>query len=254
MNPEPDQVESNRRGTGRRPCRCNRFTLVELMLALTVVSLLMLMLFRFLASAQMAWTLSESTSRIYENSRVAFDLLEQDVQALVTSTESGFTIGVYTGNPNPADSTDCLYTCFIASTEPHDSATSRLCEISYKHHTDPSASSTQYNLQRQITCDNDTNNWGDFLGQLSAWYLNNTIGGNYQQFEKVVGGVDSFNITYYDGSGNAFAASSDMSTMPARAVVDLTLFDETKKHADPEERFKTQRTFTKIFYLSHLQQ
>ena len=69
--------------------RRNFFTLLELMVGMAVLSILMLMLFQFLISSQRTLNWSDSMWRIYENSRVVFDLLERDLQASVVSAKAG---------------------------------------------------------------------------------------------------------------------------------------------------------------------
>ena len=229
-----------------------KFTLVELIVAMALISSIMLILFSFLSSSQRTWSLSDSTARIYQNSRTAFNIIERDLQCIVNSAVSNREIGLYVFGPTPADANDALHACFVASTEPLAGAYSRLCEITYKHHIDSSDPATQYNLTRQLVSDNDSVNW-DFLGQPADWWLNNNLNPDLAEFEKVVGGVAEFSMTFYTEDNTVFSAGSDTVVRPARVVVDLVLFDELLKNLPAMQRFKTQRSFTKVFYLRHLQ-
>ena len=229
-----------------------KFTLVELIVSMALVGSIMLILFSFLASSQRTWSLSDSTTRIYQNSRTAFNIIERDLQCIVNSAVSNREIGLYVFGPTPADANDALHACFVASTEPLAGAYSRLCEITYKHHIDSSDPATQYNLTRQLVSDNDSVNW-DFLGQPADWWLNNNLNPDLAEFEKVVGGVAEFSMTFYTEDNTVFSAGSDTVVRPARVVVDLVLFDESLKNLPATQRFKTQRSFTKVFYLRHLQ-
>jgi len=228
-----------------------KFTLVELIVAMALVSAIMLILFSFLASSQRTWSLSDSAVRIYRNSRTAFDIIERDLRCAVNSAVSSREIGLYVFGPTPADANDALHACFVTSREPLEGAYSRLCEITYKHHIDPSDPTTQYNFTRQLVSDNDSANW-DFLGQPADWWLNNNLNPDLAEFEKVIGGVAEFSMTFYTQDNTVFSADSDTVVRPARVVVDLVLFDESLKNLPATQRFKTQRSFTKVFYLGHL--
>lgn len=228
-----------------------KFTLVELIVAMALLSSIMLILFSFLASSQRTWSLSDSAVRIYQNSRTVFNIIERDLQCIVNSAVPNREIGLHVFGPTPADANDALHACFVASTEPPAGAYSRLCEITYRHHIDPSDPMTQYNLTRQLVSDNDSANW-DFLGQPAGWWLNNNPNPDLAEFEKFAGGVAEFNMTFYTEDHTVFSADSDTVVRPARVVVDLVLFDESLKNLPVAQRFKTQRSFTKVFYLRHL--
>ncbi|MDP7740205.1 MAG: hypothetical protein QGF67_02110 [Lentisphaeria bacterium] len=229
-----------------------KFTLVELIVAMTLVSTIMLVLFSFLASSQRTWSLSDSAARIYRNSRTAFNIIERDLQCIVNSAVPNREIGLHVFGPTPTDANDALHACLVASTGPLEGAYSRLCEITYKHHVDPGDPATQYYLTRQLVSDNDSANW-DFLGQPAGWWLNNNPNPDLAGFEKVVGGVAEFSMTFHTEDNAVFSADSDTVVRPARVVVDLVLFDESLKNLPAPQRFKTQRSFTKVFYLGHLQ-
>ena len=130
-----------------------KFTLVELIVAMTLVSTIMLVLFSFLASSQRTWSLSDSAARIYRNSRTAFNIIERDLQCIVNSAVPNREIGLHVFGPTPTDANDALHACLVASTGPLEGAYSRLCEITYKHHVDPGDPATQYYLTRQHKID-----------------------------------------------------------------------------------------------------
>ncbi|OPZ30402.1 MAG: hypothetical protein BWZ02_00787 [Lentisphaerae bacterium ADurb.BinA184] len=65
-----------------RPTR-KPFTLVEVLVAMAVLAVMMLMLFRLFAAAQNVWSLSAASMRIYENARVATELMERDLQCVL---------------------------------------------------------------------------------------------------------------------------------------------------------------------------
>ena len=65
----------------RKPSRF--FTLIEILAAMAVLSILMLMLFMFFGSAQRAWSQTEATAEVFENGRIIFDILQRDLQSVV---------------------------------------------------------------------------------------------------------------------------------------------------------------------------
>ena len=75
--------------------KMNHFTIVELLVGMSILSILMLMMFRFVISAQRMLDISDSTWGIYENSRVVFDLIERDLQSAVASSIGGDEISFY---------------------------------------------------------------------------------------------------------------------------------------------------------------
>ena len=91
--PQPDKALASR--TARR------FTLVELLAAMAVLIVLMAMLFTFFSSAQRAWSLTETNSRIYESAQILFDVMGRDLQAAVFSDEEGRRIPFYFGDESP---------------------------------------------------------------------------------------------------------------------------------------------------------
>ena len=73
------------------------------MVGMSILSILMLMMFRFVISAQKVLDLSDSTWGIYENSRIVFDLIERDLQSAVASSIGGEEIPFYTGDQRYTD-------------------------------------------------------------------------------------------------------------------------------------------------------
>jgi type II secretory pathway pseudopilin PulG len=229
------------------------FTLLELIVGMGVLVLLMTMLFWFVSTVQQAWDLSESTAQIYENSRNAFELLERDLHTMVISSETNFLIKLHVGDPQHVGITnygDDLHICAVSTVEPHDDADSRLCEISYKHHADADLPDTQYQLRRQLVCDNDTTNW-DCINPGASWYQNDNVGDNAQPFELLIDGVEDFEILFYDTDGNVMGAGSTVSR-PNQIVINMVLFDIDLKDLPEDARLASKRSFSKVFYLSHL--
>lgn len=230
----------------RREARC--FSLTELLIAMAILSIMMLLLFQYLVATQQAFSLSDSTSRIYENSRVAFEVIERDLTTMVTSHYPGEAIGYYVGNPDPLDATNCLDACLVCSREPLDDASNRLAEISYQHHNDPREPDTRWILGRQMVSSNDSVNW-DFFNLPGNWYRNGT---EQNRFQKVIGGVSAFGLIFYDSADNMITLGSDTTTSPSRVVINLSLFDERLANSPEVVRAKTERSFSKVLFLDQI--
>ena len=72
----------------------NPFTLLELILAMGILMVIMVIMLSFFSAAQKAWMTSSANSEIYENARVAMDLMTRDLQAALYNDENS-TKGIY---------------------------------------------------------------------------------------------------------------------------------------------------------------
>jgi type II secretory pathway pseudopilin PulG len=205
--------------------RKNSFTLVEMLASMAILVILMGFLFQFLSSAQRAWSLIETNTRIYENARVALDLITRDLQCAVASDTEDEEIPFYYATGQPT---------FVSATPlPYDNPDSRLCEITY------SFNPTDNDLERQCISDaNASNKWGDFFSLAATdWHDNGTV-----DKEKVINGVEAMTITCYQGTSE-MADTTNFTVLPDYALVSLTLYDPKTVEA---KRGATKRTFTKI--------
>ncbi len=240
-----------KRNKSRRPPFS--FTLLELIVGMAILSIMMLLMFQFVMASQKSLEWSDSTWRVYENSRIIFDLIERDCQAMVSSNLNGQQIGYYIGEPAAiTDTTDYLYglyLCFVGSAEPDDNATSRLCEISYKHY-EKSTDPYPFEFRRQLITDSDSSNW-NFYGQPVNWFVNNNAPfPTISEYQKVAGGIKSLTITCLDQNLNPMTTGESYITLPLRIQVVIVIFDENYKDAPLERRNQTERSFTKIFFLN----
>ena len=229
------------------------------------------MLFQFLISSQRTLNWSDSMWRVYENSRVIFDLIEKDLQASVTSSIPGdeipFFMGIATTTPEESADND-LRLSFVSSTTPADTkATSKLCEISYLYHEGTSLGPEPNVLYRQIVSNKDAD-W-DFETGTSTdpdWFKNDDPLSE-SEFQKVVGGVKDFSIQYFfnsdipytvvgeiNGAGDPAPFTpgvddidmGDVTTArPSRIIVTFDLFDENLQDAPVSKQDQTRRGFYK---------
>ena len=64
------------------------FTLLELILAMGILTIIMVIMLSFFSAAQKAWMASSANAEIYENARVAMDLMTRDLQAALYNDEN----------------------------------------------------------------------------------------------------------------------------------------------------------------------
>ena len=104
-----------------------RFTLIELIIAMGILVILMGVLMFFFSTAQQIWSGSTSDGRVMDNSRVIFEVIENDMFRAVANRSAGSEIPFHIDN-------DGFPTFVSAVGSPHkyqDGYNSKLCEVSY---------------------------------------------------------------------------------------------------------------------------
>lgn len=198
-------------------CRASSFTLVELLAALAVFSIIMLLLMRFTNAANTTWTKSAANMRVYQNARAVMDLIGQDLRGIVLSSVDGEEIEIY-----DHAGTDDKQLTFVSAVGEDDNDASELVEITYQL--------DGTTLKRSEVGDNDGANW-NFLGNPPGW----ESGG--ESFEEITSGVTDFSMDVYPDT-----------ITPRYVMVSLTLIDDRAKVTELQEQSK--RTFTKTIFLS----
>lgn len=210
-------------GAGRRAV--HRFTLVELLMAMVILSVIMMLMFRFTTAASDAWTKSAANMRIYNNARAALDLIEQDLRAIVISGETGAEIRLHVYGPGSDQLT------FVAATGEDSAYDTELVEVMYD--LDGSV------LKRAEVGDN-SGGW-NFLGAPAGWYTNDSA-----SFNEVIGGVQSLKFTVYNAAGSEIAGAGDYTDI-ARVRIDMTLRDE--QTLVDSIAAQAEREFTRTIFL-----
>lgn len=111
------------------------FTLLELIVAMAIFTMMMAVLFRFIDLSQRAWVDSSNRSMVYENARLAFDLISRDLQSSYYSKDTipfwhkGATDLAWGDNRN-----ESLAFISTTSTPPYDNCDSKFFEIKYQLH------------------------------------------------------------------------------------------------------------------------
>jgi prepilin-type N-terminal cleavage/methylation domain-containing protein len=241
--------------------RNRRFTLIELIVSMAVLAVIMAVLFRLFGTAQGLWTTTTASTRVYENARVAMELIQRDFECAVASSEPGREIPFYyTGAGS-------MVTMVSASNLAASDAESKLCEITYSV-TGTAALSGRpehFTLYRRSVDDSTSAGGWDFYGDFSKTWASNWVATPANPpWQAVIGGVESIKINCFRADGTAFLATQP-TELPAYVQIRLTLFDEQLAPAgirtalkytpaadnDPWERKveQTKRTFIKVLTL-----
>ena len=133
--------------SNRKKIKRLRFTLVELIMAMAVFSILALVMMRFYSSAQQIWSKASQRSEMYNDAHVALDLMARELQCVIYNSDNT-SLGIYpfwfqkikdvTGPANvyypttTSSNFELTQLNFIASTDlKPKNATSDICEIRY---------------------------------------------------------------------------------------------------------------------------
>jgi len=250
--------------------RTRAYTLVELLAAMGVLTIMMGFLFKFVNTAQRAWSLSESNTRLYQNAQIALDLFTHDLRAAVASNLQGAeipfwinpnytTFDVVDGTDNYDDWDEQDAVCFVSTIEASNGdAETRMVEVRYALFTDETDTDADhqaqlYWLRRSLTSDRTTSGvdaeW-DFYGvrhDADPTLDDDWIDGRDRHH--IVDGVETFSVQAYP------PVTGTQNVLPGAVLVTLTLVDpEATKTNLPEAlresiRNKSRRTFTKIVFL-----
>ena len=248
--------------SSRAHCVRQAFSLVELMVALMVMALMALMLLRITQVTQGSLSKQRGRERVYRPSRAVLDVIQQDLEGMRISDVAGREIGlhIYSHDGQSDTPDDWRVVTFVAATaENNAQATAQLSEITYIWHEKTAsgvAPATRWRLARHVVCDKlddgtDDARW-DFLGLPADWHDNITV---YDEStgDTLADAVSEFSLTFYDSSGAILGAGDD-TTMPHKAILDVTLFNPALKDIQANEpRLNSERKFSKVIRLDPLQ-
>jgi len=220
---------------GRRQLRMARgFTLVEMMASMGLLVFLMLILFRFFGNMQAAWTTSMSSVELYEDARIAMDVIIRDLDtAMITYNDiPGQHIRLHQAGPSTL--------WFVTSGVTTDTAESSIIEVGYRLHA--------HRLQRAFV-DDSCESWSIYGERDDA---DDQFG-----YQTVVRGVVGLQFICYDKNMQQYMPSQD-ATPPAMISVVLTLLDprtfrlwermSTSRQVELQQ--KSARTFRKTISLT----
>ncbi len=250
----------------------NNFTLLELLVALGVFSIMILIMMDFFTQTQTASRLVESLTRVHENARVIFSTIENDFnQALATddfNNEIPFAI-IRNNKYGPLP-------CMVTQAADTAKACSRLAEVSYdidvptigKKMKDADGNDVKY-FRRSVTPDHLSSgginsNW-DFYrtpaGADIAWTKSKSpfypVTPGVLDIRFNFRGIKISNINYEKSvtgkkvktEYKILSAPQSYHYLPRVVDVELTLYDPITEGADNPT--KTKKTFFKRFFIKH---
>ncbi len=217
---------------------CRPFTLIELITAMAVFVVLMGVMMKFFQEAQQAWSLSSQRAMVYDNARVAMDLITRDLQAAYYKKDV---------TPFWHSTTDVLG--FISATPmPQVDSTSPFHEVQYKLEDDW--------LKRSVT--------GNQSGNFDYHTNFDTAFSTREDFVEIVPYVTDLKFTCYNNkvvNPTIPQADIDLTNFPFIVMVELTLLDKNSwekwkaflagsaNDAANALKENQERTFTKMIFM-----
>ncbi len=131
------------------------FTLIELMVSLFLFAGIMALLMQYFSSAQKIWLNSSAKSEVFENARVALDLIENDLLCSYYSYGHDSTKLFF----YPQGSQSQLGFAVLRPTPPFKGGVSSICEVQYKR--DPATARLLMNVVGDVLSDGSANNYWD---------------------------------------------------------------------------------------------
>ena len=255
------------------------FTLLELITAMAIFAVLMGVMMKFFHEAQMAWTTSTQRSLVYDNARIAMDLITRDLQAAYYKKDvTPFWQKGVTGAGWGAYRNDLL--AFVSATPiPQEHSTTPYNEVIYQLYyasssTDPNAGwlmrSVTGNKTDATTVNSKYNYQGNFNVSANTATDAFTVGGtSNEDFVKVIPNVTNLTFTCFRKDGTTISpAPAGPTDFPYIVKVELTLLDnnswkrwlaygatpnqgseDSDTAAARELRLGRERTFTKFIFL-----
>lgn len=233
------------RSTPHRPSRFARtpMTMVEIIAAMAILSVLLLLLAQFFHGTQIIWRTTNSRSRVYEEARLIFDVINRDLQSMVVDDQQGhqinYTIPAFTGHPSSE-----VDFAFISNSGVGTKSADYvpMIEVGYKY------DSTEYTLTRRVTrMISDGGDW-DFVNQTPSTWAGS---GSWSGDDAVLGeGVHSITFDVFQ-SLDTLATETDSTTLPLYVRVNLALFDpalqgDATKMAEIDKHLDT---FVKLIFV-----
>lgn len=257
------------------------YSLIELLSAMTVFALLMVALMQFLVSAQKIWTGTNAKTEMFEDARIALNLISRDIQSAYYNstyygpchaTDSWNSDGGGSGTDSKFDRID-----FVAklsekpaySTSSSDKSSSNIAEVRYWWCAKDSDTTKRWRLYRSVvgdalgttkwnysSCDNT--NWDTIFPDSDA---NTDTSAGTVNAAAVIPYVVDFTITPLKAtlSGSALEAITDQSAFPHAVVITISLLQRSdyekwqRTGSNPDNNHilvkNNKRTFSKIVLL-----
>lgn len=229
---------------------CN-YTLVELLAAMAVFAIIMLVLMGFFSSAQKIWTGSNNKVIMFEDARVAMNLMTRDLQSSFYSADY---YGPFYATNTGTNITQLDFVAKLSekpSYSGHGTSTSTYAEVRYWW------DSSNYCLKRAIIGDCLTSEWNFYAAtkdnQTSTIFNFVPTSSNEYAWAEVIPRVVDFEVTVYvqDSTGAPSPVTTSTGGFPYAVLLKLTLLDKAsfaKWQATNLTAIKdnNKRTFTKL--------
>ena len=263
--------------------KSKKFTIIELMIALIIFSMMMGMVMYFFSQSQRAWQDSDGLVRVLQNSRTIFEMVEYDLMQAQATKSRGQMIP-FAIVENKGDSAFGPFPYMVCKTAPSTNARSTLAEVSYvvntiqssDQRTEDSGGLPLNYFKRSTVFDYDSSGsinaaW-DFYNVAPGSNISWTGGNGVRSFA-VVGGVLEFRMTYFqltasiedyndrtqtthnqEGAKQPLMKYIEMgegesyTNLPQYVDIELTLYDYITESA--ETCNKTKRSFYKRIFLT----
>ncbi len=220
----------------------HRMTLIEILVAMTILMVIMYIVMQTFSSTQIIWRKTGQTSDLYEKARLITSLLTQDLQQIAVSDTPGAEITWSTWTAGlPPD----MQIAFVSSSGIGVEAgpdKSLLAEIGYKH--------TDSRLFRCITTQSETAAKWDFLDNPTSTWAAVT---SWEDETLVTDHVMDFTVIAYNDASvdmkTTAATSFDANTLPQYIYIEFTL-RAMNVHENQADDNSTDRKFSKLIYLA----
>ncbi|HBM15163.1 MAG TPA: hypothetical protein DD381_02275 [Lentisphaeria bacterium] len=262
------------------------FTLIELIVSIVVLTLLAIGAVQFYNAAQNAWTQAESKREIFENARIALDLISRDLESAYYGSGAG-SFWHWKGNTDWNEYSNELL-AFVSDTPipPNNSCTSNLCEIKYQLCYTENLDDDKFGwLRRSVTGNysgTSPNPKWNFFNNSTVGYTTNAIGGipsasftanssSSESYQKLIPYV--LDVSFIcdtdtdpgaaippDTTTNSGADACNVTQFPNLVMVDITLMDRSswtkwvdllKNSSTNADAFREehQKTFSRMIFL-----
>jgi type II secretion system protein J len=179
------------------PPRRRAFTLIELLLAATLVAVIALMAYKFFANLQNVWQHSAGRTNTHEDARLALDLMARDLQRAVARQDDRPGFDILIEQPSSTQ-------LWFVTDAPSDAAGScTLIEVGYRL--------TEDRLERAFV-DQSCSSWNI--------YGNRDNADDQAGYQTVIDGVVSLRFTCYDGQ---YLVTTPDQTHQMPTLINITL-------------------------------
>ncbi len=239
-NPVPPENPEN-------PVKKSAFSLIELLVAMAVLSLLVVMMLGLVDSAAKLWRDSENRVDAYREARAALGIMSRDLRNVVATTNTNFFLlnndGAFGKTPAGAvTNTNNAGAAFFLSALPANAQIqggnrSDICEVGYYMGFArlPGDENQSLNLYRFFVSSDDTfkrlGSNSNFMEPLPS----------SAEIELLARNVREFKVTPYAISNNAYVAFTPSTNKPMPDLVELTV---TAVNQDAAKRFTNRNDWT----------